>query len=388
MSAGRPVAVVGVGISPILRDGNEPVERLAVSACKNAVADAGVASADIDGVFQYSFGWDSPDCHYMQQALGIPDLAAYGDIGAMGPSGLAGALDGITAVASGACETALVFRAISQAAGHTGSARGMGGGGPIGAMGEFLEFTLPYGHFPIIPTIAMMMQRRIAELGGSIEDYGAIAVNARTWAALNERAVLREPITMDDYLSSRVLAEPLHLLDCDYPVSGACAAIITTAERARDLPKQPIVVDAFAYATGPRPDWIQAEDFMYGATRRCADRLWNRASVMANDIDVALLYDGFTHIAISWIEALGFCGIGEAGDFLEGGRRIGPGGALPLNTHGGQLAAGRLHGLAHLVEAVQQLRGECSERQVPDARVAVVTNGQGPQCGALVLRAD
>jgi acetyl-CoA acetyltransferase len=110
--------------------------------------------------------------------------------------------------------------------------------------------------------------------------------------------------------------------------------------------------------------------------------------VTAKDVDVMELYDGFTHITISWIEALGFCGIGEAGDFLEKGRRIGPGGELPLNTHGGQLTEGRLHGLAHLLEAVSQLRGECGERQVPDARVAVVTNGQGPQCGALVLRAE
>jgi acetyl-CoA acetyltransferase len=107
--------------------------------------------------------------------------------------------------------------------------------------------------------------------------------------------------------------------------------------------------------------------------------------VSAKDVDVVELYDGFTHITISWIEALGFCGIGEAGGWLDGGRRIGPGGELPLNTHGGQLAAGRLHGLAHLGEAVQQLRGECGERQVPDARVAVVTNGHGPQCGAMVL---
>lgn len=385
--SGREVAIAGVGLSPVSREGEPRVERLAVTACKNALDDAGVAPADVDGVFQYSFGWDSPDCHYVQQALGIPDLAAYADVGAMGPSGLAGALGGIMAVASGACETALVYRAISRAAGHTGSAREMGGA-PIGAMGEFLEFTMPYGHFPVIPTIAMMMRRRMAELGGSIEDYGHLAVTARRWAAMNEHAVLREPMTMDDYLSSRMLADPLRLLDCDYPVNGACAAVVTTVERARDLRKKPVRVDAMAYATGPRPDWIQAEDFMYGATRRCAQRLWSRASVTANDVDVAELYDGFTHIAISWIEALGFCGIGEAGNFLEQGRRIGPGGTLPLNTHGGQLAAGRLHGLAHLVEAVQQLRGECGERQAPRARVAVVTNGQGPQCGAVVLRAD
>ncbi len=380
----REVAIVGVGTSPVSRGGDPRVELLAVTACGNAMEDAGLNGRDIDGVFQYSFGWDSPDCHYIQQALGIPDLAAYIDVGGMGPSGLGGALAGIMAVASGACDTAVVFRAISQSAGNTGSARG--GGAPAGAMGASFPFTMPYGYFPIIPAIGLMMRRRMAELGGSQEDYGYIAINARKWAAMNEHAILRDPITMDDYLNSRLLADPLRLLDCDYPVSGASATVITTAERARDLRKRPVAVDAIAYATGPNPDWLQAEDFIFGATRRCAERLWSRASVTANDVDLVELYDGFTHITISWIEALGFCGIGEAGDFLDKGRRIGPGGDAPLNTHGGQLAAGRLHGLAHLVEAVSQLRGECGERQVPDARVAVVTNAHGPQCGAVVLR--
>ena len=380
----REVAIVGVGASAVTRNGAPLVEHLTVTACRNALDDAGLTGRDIDGVFQYSFGWDSPDCHYVQQALGIPDLAAYVDVGAMGPSGLGGALAGIMAVASGACDTAVVFRAISQSAGNTGSARG--GGAPAGAMGASFPFTMPYGYFPIIPAIGLMMRRRIAELGASQEDYGYIAINARKWAAMNERAVLREPITMEDYLNSRLLADPLRLFDCDYPVSGASAVVITTAERARDLRKRPVAVDAIAYATGPNPDWLQAEDFIFGATRRCAERLWSRASVTASDVDLVELYDGFTHITISWIEALGFCGIGEAGEFLDKGRRIGPGGELPLNTHGGQLAAGRLHGLAHLVEAVSQLRGECGERQVPDARVAVVTNGHGPQTGALVLR--
>jgi len=380
---GREVAVAGVGVSSVSREGEPRVERLAVTACKNALDDAGLTGREVDGMFDYQFGFDSPDCHYVQTALGIPDLAAYAEIGPMGPSGLGGALAGIMAVASGGCETALVFRAITRSAGHTGSYGALSE--PVG--GSF-QFTVPYGHFPIIPTIALMMRRRMDELGGAIEDYGYVAVNARRWAAMNDRAVFRDEITMEDYLASRVLAEPLRLLDCDYPVSGACAAVITSAERARDMRKPAIGVDAISYATGPHPDWLQAEDFLFGATRRCADRLWSRTSLTPKDVDAAFLYDGFTHITISWLEALGFCGIGEAGGFIDQGRRIGPGGDLPLNTHGGQLAAGRLHGLAHLVEAVEQLRGECGERQVPGARVAVVTNGHGPQCGALLLRRD
>lgn len=384
----RTSAVVGVGQSSVTRGPSPHVNQLALDACRNAVEDSGLRPADIDAVFEYQFGWDSPDCQYIQQALGIPDMAAYADLGAMGPSGLAGALAAAMAIVSGGCETALVFRAISEAAGNTGSARTGGGGAAATAMVESFQFTMPYGYFPIISAIGMMMRRRLDELGGSIEDYGHIAINARRWAAMNETAVLRETITMNDYLASRVLADPLRLFDCDYPVSGATAVVMTTAERARDLAKRPVLVDAFAAATGPTPDWLQAEDFLFGGTRRCGERLWARSSLTPRDVDVAELYDGFTHITLSWLEALGFCGIGEASGFIDGGKTIGPGGTLPLNTHGGQLAAGRLHGLGLLAEAVQQLRGECGERQVPDAKVAVVSNGHGPQCGAMVLRAD
>jgi acetyl-CoA acetyltransferase len=237
----------------------------------------------------------------------------------------------------------------------------------------------------IIHTMGMRKQRRLSELGGAAEDYGHVALNARAWAAHNERAVLREPITMDDYLASRAVADPLLLLDCDYPVNGAVAAIITTAERAADLAQPVVTIDALAYGTGANPDWVYAEDFLFGGTRECAQRLWSTASVAPGDVNVAELYDGFTHITISWIEALGFCGIGEFGDWVDGGKRIGLGGDLPLNTHGGQLTEGRLHGLAFLTEAVLQLRGSCGDRQVNDAGVAVVANAHGPQCGAMLL---
>jgi acetyl-CoA acetyltransferase len=248
------------------------------------------------------------------------------------------------------------------------------------------QFSAPYGFGGgLIQGMGMRKQRRISELGGSSEDYGRIAVNARAWGSLNERAVLRDRLTMEDYLSSRPIADPLVLLDCDYPVNGACAAILTTAERAADLAQPAVLIDALAYGTGANPDWVYAEDFLFGGTRDCSERLWSLSSVGPEQVDVAELYDGFTHITISWIEALGLCGIGEFGDWVDEGRRIGPGGQLPLNTHGGQLSEGRLHGLGFLTEAVLQLRGQCENRQVPDAQVAVVANAHGPQCGAMVL---
>jgi acetyl-CoA acetyltransferase len=237
-------------------------------------------------------------------------------------------------------------------------------------------------------SIAMKMRRRMEEFATTQEDFGQVAVNARRWSKDNERAVLRDEVTMEDYLSSRPITEPLLLLDCDYPVSGSVAAILTTRERAVDLAKRPVFVDALAYGTGANPDWVFAEDIMFRGCLPAARRLWSRTSLTPQDVDVAELYDGFTHITMSWVEALGFCGIGEFGDWVDGGKSIAPGGRLPLNTNGGQLAEGRLHGLGFLTEAVLQLRGECGVRQVPGAKVAAVANAHGPQAGCMLLRTE
>jgi acetyl-CoA acetyltransferase len=251
---------------------------------------------------------------------------------------------------------------------------------------QFLE---PFGWGAgVLPGMGARMTRRFHEFGDTQEDYGIIALNARRWAADNERAVLRDPLTMEDYLASRPVVHPLLLLDCDLPVNGACAAIITTAERADDLRQKPVLIDAMAYACGAHPDegWAFGDEFLFGSTKDCAKRLWSRTSMTTADIDVAQLYDGFTHITISWIEALGFCGVGEYSDWVDGGARIGPGGDLPMNTAGGHLGEGRVHGLQFLNEAVLQLRGQSGRRQVPGAEVAMVTNAHGPQTGAMILR--
>lgn len=378
----RGVAVAGVGYSPIARSAPLDINRLTFTACKAALDDAGLAPADVDAIVEYQFGRsDAPTAIGAQRLLGIPNLNMFNDIMGSGPSGLASAMDAAMAIASGVCETALVYRCMTRSAGHSGAIQA----GPVRAAGP-LQYTAPYGlGGGIIHTMGMRKQRRIQELGGSEEDYGRIAINARRWGGLNDRAVLRDPITMDDYLASRLVADPLRLLDCDYPVSGCCAAVLTTAQRATDLAQPAVLVDAVAYGTGTHPDWTFGGDLLFGGARECAKRLWTKSSVGPADVDVAELYDGFTHITISWIEALGFCGIGEFGEWVDQGRTIAPGGSLPVNTHGGQLSEGRMHGLAFLTEATLQLRGQCGERQVPDAEVAVVANALGPQCGAMVL---
>ena len=377
----REVAIVGVGYSDLSRAGEPDPRRLTLTAAKDALSDAGLRSADIDGIFEYKFGPESPGAQDMARLLGIPDLAAFADIMASNPSGLGGALAGVMAVASGACETVLVYRCLTRAAGHTGGVAS----GPE-TVGGRDQFQVPYGVLGgILVLMGLKKQRWMAEYGRTEEDFGRIAVNARRWAALNPRAVLRDEVTMEDYLSSRMVADPLRVLDCDYPVNGAVATIITTAERARDLRQPAVLIDAMTYATGWGADWTFDSDFLYGASVDCANRLWQRSSLALDDVDVFQIYDGFTPVTVSWIEALGACGHGEFGDWVGDGSRLAPGGDFPMNTAGGQLAEGRLHAIGFLNEAVLQLRGQCDNRQVPDAEVAVVASGVYPQCGAMVL---
>lgn len=382
-SLARDVALAGVGYSALTRDGSPDPRGLAFTAIRAALADAGLTGADVDGIFEYKFGPESPTAQEAARLIGAPDLAAFADIMPSNPSGLSAVLAGVMAVASGACETVVAFRCITRQAGHMG---GVAEGGE--RLTDQSQYLVPYGYLGgVLVGMALTKRRWLAEYGRTEEDFGHIAINARRWAALNPRAVLRGPITMDDYLSAPTIADPLRLLDCDYPVNGAVATVITTAGRARDLRRPPVLVDAVAYGTGARPDWVFGDDFLYGGAVPCAERLWSRSSVTRDDVDVAQLYDGFTMVTAQWVEALGFCGRGEFGDWIGDGTRIGPGGDLPLNTAGGQLAEGRLHGIGFLNEAVLQLRGECGPRQVDGAEVSVVASGLYPQCGAMVLTA-
>ena len=372
----REVAVVGVGYSELTRSREEPNAR-------QLTLDAGLRNDEVDGMVQYFHGMESPKVTWVQRALGIKSLDLYMDLLRSGPSGLGPALVAATAVAAGVCEVALAYRTLPQNEGNNARVTAA----PSEIEGPE-QFTAIYGNgAAILSQYALKKRRRVAELGGSYEDYGLISVTARKWSALNDRAVLRDPVTMDEYMSSRVIVDPLVLYDCDYPINGSCAVVITTAERARDLRQKPVYVDSVSWGTGGGADFYFCDDYLYGGSFQCTKKLYEGSSIKPQDIDVLGLYDGFTHLPISWIEALGICGRGEFGDWVDGGKTIEPGGAVPLNTSGGMLAEGRLQGLGHVTETVLQLRGAYTgERQVPDAEVAAVAGGGSTACGAMLLR--
>ena len=251
-----------------------------------------------------------------------------------------------------------------------------------------MQWTAPYAGHSILTWLSMWMRRYIYEYDVPRETFGTIAVTCRKHASMNERAVAREPITMEDYLSARWIAEPFSLYDCDFPVDGVAAVVLTTGDRAKDLPHKPVRIVCGAHGLGPTPSWEQWDDMTTFAGTYVAQRLWPRAEgLTVRDVDVVELYDGFTFLTVQWLEALGFCGRGEAKDFVRPGR-LELGGELPLNTNGGQLSEGRVHGMGLVAEAALQLMGRCGPRQVPNAKVAVVSNGGGPSGAAMVLTAD
>jgi acetyl-CoA acetyltransferase len=246
----------------------------------------------------------------------------------------------------------------------------------------------PFGATSAAHILAMNAQRHFHRYGTTRETLGWIALNQRANAALNPTAVYREPLTMEDYLGARMITTPFGLYDCDVPCDGAIAVIVSAVEAARDLAKPAVLVEAVGTQIIERIDWDQSTLTHEPQVLGQAAHLWSRTDLRPGDVDVAELYDGFTFNCLSWIEGLGFCGLGEARDFLDGGKNIAAGGVLPLNTHGGQLSHGRTHGMGLVHEAIVQLRGEGGPRQVPGARVAVVSSGGLTPSGVLLLRTD
>jgi acetyl-CoA acetyltransferase len=232
--------------------------------------------------------------------------------------------------------------------------------------------------------MAMHCQRHMYLYGTTREQLAWIAINSRRNAGLNPDAAYRDPITLDDYFNARMISDPFGLFDCDVPIDGSIALVISTSDFAADGKNHAIRVEAVGGGS-PAGGWDHRPDYPRMSSVDAAAEMWSHTDLTPRDIDVAELYDGFTFVTLDWLEALGICGDGESGPFVEGGTRISLEGELPLNTYGGQLSAGRMHGYWVLHEAVLQLRHQAGGRQVAGAEVAVATVGAGPITGCMLL---
>jgi acetyl-CoA acetyltransferase len=288
------------------------------------------------------------------------------------------------AVAGGLCRHVLCFRTVWEST-YAALRLGQPGGGG-GRVSGMHEYRAPFGAMSAANWIGMNANHYFHRYGATRELLGRIAINGRAGAARNPAAIYRDPMTMDDYMGARPITTPFGLYDCDVPCDGAVAVIVSDASVAADLPKPAVGIEAVGTQITERISWDQDTITHEPQVLGQSAHLWTRTSLRPSDVDLALVYDGFTFNAVSWLEALGFCGIGEAKDWIDGGRRIALDGELPVNPHGGQLSEGRTHGFGFLFEAVTQLRHDAGERQVPGARTAVVTSGGGTPSGVLLLQ--
>jgi acetyl-CoA acetyltransferase/uncharacterized OB-fold protein len=379
--------ITGIGASRMARRlGVNPLS-LTVEACRAAVADAGLTMDDIDGLSTWpgsppGGGMSEGGVTALETTLRIRPTWYNGGGETFGPGG--SIIGAMLAVSAGLANHVLCFRTVWQSTYddlmRSGRIRSAGG-----RVSGSMEHFLPYGASSAAHTLGMTAQRHMHKYGTTRETLGWIALNQRRNAGLNPTAIYRDPMTMDDYLSARMITTPFGLYDCDVPCDASIAVIVSRADVAGSLAKPPIRIEAVGTQIVEPVPWDQSTLTHEPQVLGPAAHLWTRSSLTPADVDVALLYDGFSFNCLSWLEGLGFCEIGEAKDFLDGGKNIALDGILPLNPHGGQLSHGRTHGMGLMHEAIVQLRGDGGARQVKDCEVAVVTSGGLTPSGALLL---
>lgn len=401
----RRAVISGVGQSQVGRRIYREALDLTLEACLAAIEHAGLDRSDIDGLATYPGntnvppGFSGVGITEVHDALRL-ELNWFAG-GLELPGQLGSVANAIAAVSAGLCSHVLCFRTVWEASaqgdrGRASVTMGGGGGGGYRAT-SFMQWTLPFGAPSAANWIGMMANLHFHRYGTTREQLAWIALNARRNAEINPKAIYRTPMTLEDYLSVRMISEPLCLYDCDVPADGSTAVIVSRADAAADLRRPPVRIEAVGTALRGRPSWDQFDDLTTMALRDAAAMMWERTDLRPADVHVAELYDGFSFITLAWLEALGFCAKGEGGPFIDGGERIareaaGVPGAVALNTHGGQLSAGRLHGYGFLHEACLQLWGEAGERQcrLPSGglpQVAIAAAGGGPLAASLLLTA-
>lgn len=393
MNFNSAASIAGIGWTDYTRNSGKPVDALALEACRNAIEDAGLVPGDVDGIVSFGLG-DTATTSVVATGLGLPVVNHYADYGAGGNMACGVVLHAAMAVATGQAMNVLVYRALNGASGvRYGGARfsELLAESSIHSDSEpqFLDtcgITMPAQHF------ALLCRRHMIKYGTTEEDLAAVAMNGRAHAIDNERAMKRTPMTLDDYRASPWIAEPFRMYDCCLQSDGACALLITSTERARDMRHRPVTVRAGVTGSGPANrglmwgnSWPDHADCY---ARFIADRLFGMAGIERGDLDFAQVYDCFTYSVIGQFEDFGLCKKGEAGSFFrEGHARIG--GKLPVNTAGGLLSEAYIHGLNNTIEAVSQLRGHAGKRQVQGAELGLVTAGGATSTGsALILGVD
>jgi acetyl-CoA acetyltransferase len=382
-------AIVGVGATEFSKDSGRSEMRLAVEATAAALDDAGIDPAQVDGMVTFTMD-GNPEIEIARN-LGIGELTFFSRIHHGGGAACATVEQAAMAVATGVADVVVCYRAFNERSGRRFGA-GVQDRPPMPtAESAHFSWYAPFGLLTPAQWVAMFATRYMHEYGATSEDFGRVAVADRRHAASNPAAWFYEqPITLEDHQRSRWIVEPLHLLDCCQESDGAQALVVTSRERAADLRQPPAVIRAAAQGAGDEQDMMTSyyRDSITGLPEMglVARQLWATAGIGPADIQTAVIYDHFTPFVLCQLEEFGFCGRGEAKDFLRDGN-VELGGALPINTHGGQLGEAYIHGMNGIAEGVRQVRGT-SVNEVKGVEHVLVTAGTGVPTSGLILGVD
>src|SRR4051794_3245207 len=385
-------AIVGIGATDFSKSSGRSELSLATQAILAAAEDAGLDPDDIDGLVHCDY--DNARFTDVAESLGLGNLTYWSSVGPGGVAPAGMVAQAVAAIESGQATTVAVYRSLNGRSGRRYGAGVEGTAQPrVGGNQSWDEFFLPYGLTTPGQFFALIANRHMTLFGTKHEDMGAIAVACRERANQNPAAQMYDrKMSMDDYLSSRMISAPLRLFDFCLETDGACAVVVTSSDRAKHLRQVPASIRAVAQGTikggqgGNMFPVLVREDVTSLAARPMAATLYRRAGLGPTDIDVAQLYDCFTITVLLQLEDYGFCERGEGGRFASSGA-LDLTGSLPINTAGGHLSEGYIHGMNHIVEGVRQIRGESSS-QVTSAEVCLVTSGLPPASSAVLLTAD
>ena len=386
---GGKASIVGIGATEFSKESGRSEMSLASEAVAAAIADAGLKPSDIDGMVTYSTD-NNPDVEIARH-VGIGSLRHFSRVHYGGGAACGTIVMAAMAVATGVADAVVCYRAFNERSG-----RRFGAGVqdlPNAATAERAQFswTTPAGQLTPASWVAMVARRYMHLYGATSADFGRVAVAGRRHAANNPAAwFYNDPITLEDHQASRWIVDPLHLLDCCQESDGGQALVVTSAERARDLPNTPALIVAGAQGAGV-DQWTMTSFFrddiaQLPEMKVVADELWTSSGLTPADIQTAILYDHFTPYVLMQLEEFGFCGRGEAKDFIKDGA-LEIGGRIPINTHGGQLGEAYIHGMNGIAEAVRQVRGT-SVNQVDKVENVLVTAGTGVPTSGLILGVD
>ena len=379
-------AIAGIGTTEYVRDIGRTELEAALEAIHMALDDAGLTPREVDAIFKVETpGEDSNSELELARNLGAGALRAWGGFGYGGGAACAPTVHAALAVATGMASVAVAIRARNRGS----------GGRPWAKTGQrvagLYAFEAPYGLVSPVQQIALMARRYMHEYGATPEDFARVAVLQRDNATRNPRAFFRDPITVEDVLNSRMIADPMHLLDCSLETDGACAIIVTSAERARDLKQPPALIAGVSQGMPARHYMMNGllyqDDPFDLPSKHAADDVYRSAGIGPGEIDVAEFYDVFSPMVLWQLEAYGFCKPGEAAAFVADRRADWAKGELPVNTHGGSLSEAYVHGFNHILEGVRQVRGT-STSQVEGANTVLVAAAAVVPSSALILRSD